>query len=585
MPWEIPKTCVLVTMETSQADSSRFKSSIAVNMEEVEIRLIMENVCDRAEQRFQQKNVEWDIRAFVDAHLQEFVSQLSEDEFQEIHTQLVVELEKLQQHYQTNSHEANLDEVQHSDNPNPPQHVCQQCGQKNDIPQFLTSALLVCKQCGADMHLKPLDSTRPMEDTDRLKMLEDRFKITKRLGAGGYGVVFLAWDKQLQREVAIKIPRMDRTHKNLLLREARAASQLKHPNIVRVYDVGHSEDLTYIISDYIEGMTLSRWSHRRQIKILDACRFLIVIAKAIEYAHSKGVIHRDLKPGNIMVDGDSKPHILDFGLSHSKLPAVESIGKTGQPIGTPAYMSPEQVTGKSKQVGPWTDVYGLGVILYQLLTGELPFSGASESIFDDIINEEPRPPQAVRGGIPAALNAIVLKCLAKNPQDRYHTAGELVHDLNRFVANESVKAYPHLEARVVKHQVRRFAAPAIIGMMSLILLVVVGWIKYQQYIDNPQTRFMIESDAETVMCIPFNDEAVDWDVEAGQELPTRSINKLKPGFYKIIANFDGQYQEVYRTIPGAENGSSRNFLGGTVFEGDHRASSLVVELAQFGCGA
>ena len=273
----------------------------------------------------------------------------------------------------------------------------------------------------------------------------DKFEIIQEIGRGSFGIVFKARDTELSRIVAIKMPRAGRLASDAeierFLREARSASQLNHPNIVKLLEVGHSDGLCYLVSEYIDGQALNAslrsqaWTHRSIVQIL------VQIADAVHYAHEAGVIHRDLKLANVILDQQYHSHVTDLGLA--KLEGSEStMTMEGQVIGTPAYMSPEQAKGSSHMVDSRTDIYSLGVMLYEMLSRELPFQGSPRMVLMQVLNDEPRSMRRLDDKIPRDLDTVVLKCLSKDPNHRYRTAGELAAELRRWLAGEPVLARP-----------------------------------------------------------------------------------------------------------------------------------------------
>ncbi|MEZ6120545.1 MAG: serine/threonine-protein kinase [Pirellulaceae bacterium] len=274
--------------------------------------------------------------------------------------------------------------------------------------------------------------------------LIDRFQLKSCIGRGGFGTVWQAWDSQLQRDVAIKIPRdcaITPHTGNAFLNEARATAQLRHPNIVSVHDVGSFGETVYVVSDLVEGVPLGDWISRKTITFREIAKLMETISRAIHYSHESGIIHRDLKPGNVMIDASGEPHVMDFGLA--KRDAVDvTVSLDGRILGTPAYMSPEQAQGKQPQTDRRADVYSMGVMLYELSTNELPFRGNISTIVHQVIHDPPPSPRKLNQTIPVDLETICLKCMEKSPSQRYDTALELADELARFQRNEPIHARP-----------------------------------------------------------------------------------------------------------------------------------------------
>jgi serine/threonine protein kinase len=268
------------------------------------------------------------------------------------------------------------------------------------------------------------------------------FRLLSRLGVGGCGTVWKAHDTKLDRPVAIKIPRsgtLDSKEEERFLREARTAAQLSHPNIVSTYEVGHDGDVTYLACEFIRGVPLSSWLTAKKLTPEEAANLTVKLATALHFAHGQGVIHRDIKPANVMMDTEGEPRITDFGLAKREF-GDESISVDGQVIGTPAYMSPEQARGDSFSADRRTDVYALGVLLFELLTHELPFRGNIEMLLHQIQYDSPPDPRSLNPGIPQDLATICLKCMEKAPGRRYASARTLAEDLQRYLNDEPILA-------------------------------------------------------------------------------------------------------------------------------------------------
>ena len=284
-----------------------------------------------------------------------------------------------------------------------------------------------------------------------------RFEIEKLLGQGGFGIVYLARDPLLDRKVALKIPRWHVLHSEPLRerfrREGRATAALDHPGIVPIHELGDGDALSYIAFAYCEGPSLAEWLRSQQAPISPrvAARLLQQLAEAMHFSHSRGILHRDLKPNNVLlfpaalVDSANKdfpftPRIVDFGLARLAEEELEATGSSGV-VGTPLYMAPEQALGHPDKVGPTADVYSLGTILYELLSGAPPFLGATPlEVLDQVRHRPPRLLRLQRKEIPHDLETICLHCLEKIPADRYDSAQKLAADLQRFLAGEEILA-------------------------------------------------------------------------------------------------------------------------------------------------
>ena len=267
-----------------------------------------------------------------------------------------------------------------------------------------------------------------------------RYRIIRRLGEGGMGSVFLAQDTILRREVALKLPltgtENDPEVRERFLREARSAATLDHPYICRVYDADEVDGRLYLAMAYIEGQSLADLVRAEGMPPRQVVALVGKLAIALQEAHSHGVVHRDLKPRNVMIrtaGSKREPVIVDFGLARLDGPEDVRMTKTGQVMGTPAYMAPEQLLGKPDEVGPACDIYALGVILYELLTGRLPFVGSPAVVMAQILTQPPLPPSAHTPGLHPALDAICLKAMAKEPAARYRSMIDLASALTEHL--------------------------------------------------------------------------------------------------------------------------------------------------------
>ena len=264
-----------------------------------------------------------------------------------------------------------------------------------------------------------------------------RYAIVKELGSGMMGTVFLARDTQLDRLVALKVPQFgdDPEQKTLarFYREARSMATLRHPNLCPVHDVGEIDGITYLTMAYIEGNPLSESLKQDRLSGDQAATLIRKLALALQEAHQAGIVHRDLKPANIMVDKRGEPVIMDFGLARREHEGEARLTSAGSILGTPGYMSPEQIQGDPEKMGPPSDVYSLGVILYELLAERIPFEGPIAKVLMEIMNEEPVPPSQLRDGVNPVLEAVCMKAMAKQTEDRYGSAGELAAALGKYL--------------------------------------------------------------------------------------------------------------------------------------------------------
>jgi len=283
------------------------------------------------------------------------------------------------------------------------------------------------------------------------------YEVARVLGRGGMGVVYLARDLTLKRDVALKMiapsiqPGEDAERR--FAREAELAARLRHGNIVQIYDFGTADGRSYFAQEYIPGGTLAaRWGTSPQPPY-EAAEILRSVALAVHSAHEAGVLHRDLKPQNILLDEHGTPKVADFGLAR---PVDAGLTISGLAIGTPEYMSPEQARGDGNKIGPRSDVYSLGCMLFRGLTGRPPFRGETPwQTVRILLEADPPPSPALPGSVPRDLAAVCLKCLEREPEDRYSTAAELAEELARFLAEEAVLARPIGPARRMLRRMRR----------------------------------------------------------------------------------------------------------------------------------
>ncbi|HEY5915581.1 MAG TPA: serine/threonine-protein kinase [Verrucomicrobiae bacterium] len=329
------------------------------------------------------------------------------------------------------------------------------------------SAIIQCSKCGAQLGAGRLGERCPAcvlrlglevdtgaEDLSevatapglgKLRSLGD-YDLLEEIAHGGMGVVYRAWQRSLNRQVAVKMVRSEHLARpeeiRRFRREAAAAASLRHPHIVAIHEAGEFEGQHFYSMDFVEGRSLAEVLKEHALPARQAAAYVRTIAEAIQYAHEQGILHRDLKPSNILIDSDDVPRVADFGLA-KVLQGEAEVTVTGQVMGSPSYMAPEQAAGRSREVDARTDVYALGAILYELLSGRPPFKAeTSLETLKQVVDNEPAAPRLLNPGLPRDLETICLKCLEKQPEHRYASAQLLAEELGRFLRREPILARP-----------------------------------------------------------------------------------------------------------------------------------------------
>jgi serine/threonine protein kinase len=377
-----------------------------------------------------------------------------------------------------------------------PEGLCAACVLKIALGNFSAAPVAAGDDGGSAENIEPnadapSHKKKAARASELLGELGD-YELLEEVGRGGQGVVFRARQKSLNRIVALKVISLgqwaSRAHLKRFRLEAEAAARLEHPGIVPIHEVGERDGSCYFSMKFVEGGQLDEVVRRAPMSIRQATELIAKVARTVHYAHEHGILHRDIKPGNILLDGKGEPHLTDFGLA--RLVETEStMTRTLDVLGTPSYMAPEQAMGNNAAVGSVTDVYGLGAVLYQLLTGQPPFAGgATYERIKLLLDTDPKQPRLLNPKIDRDLNTICLKCLEKDPKRRYSSALALAEDLERWLKHEPILArHTGIIGRSTKWA-RRNPSSALL-MACLVALATAGaWILWKsELIRQPVT--------------------------------------------------------------------------------------------------
>jgi TolB-like protein/Tfp pilus assembly protein PilF len=382
--------------------------------------------------------------------------------------------------------------------------ICRKCGAKifSDAPKGLCTACVLETALGIfpdavagggdpgptyealrdQENATVADSKEAARAANMLGELGD-YELLEEIGRGGQGVVFRARQKRLNRTVALKVISLgqwaSKAHLKRFRREAEAAASLDHPCIVPIYEVDERDGSCYFSMKFVEGGQLDEVTRREPMPIRRAVELIAKVARTVHYAHEHGILHRDIKPGNILLDAKGEPHLTDFGLARL-VESESSVTQTLDILGTPSYMAPEQAVGNNTAVSNATDVYGIGAVLYQLLTGHPPFAGgATYETIRLLLDTEPRQPRLLNPKIDRDLSTICLKCLEKDPKRRYSSARALAEDLERWLKHEPILARHTGIIGRSRKWVRRNPSSALLAASLIALAAAAGWIVWK----------------------------------------------------------------------------------------------------------
>jgi serine/threonine protein kinase/tetratricopeptide (TPR) repeat protein len=356
------------------------------------------------------------------------------------------------------------------------QRVCAKCG----ATVFADSPRGFCSACLFRTGLGSFDEGNDeRQQPSRIQTEFGDYELLEEIGRGGQGVVYRARQKSLNRTVALKVIGLGQwsstPHLKRFRHEAEAAASLEHPQIVPIYEIGERDGSCYFSMKFVEGGRLDEVAKREPMSVRQTAELLVKVARTVQFAHEHGILHRDIKPGNILLDKNGEPHLTDFGLARL-IEQESTITNSFDVLGTPSYMSPEQAAGRTKEVSAAADVYSLGAVFYQMLTGEPPFAGGTTyETIRLVLESEPRNPRTRNPKVDVDLATICLKCLEKDPQRRYASALTLAEDLERWLKHEPIRARRTGILSRSKKWVRRNPTSALAAASLTLLAAVAGW--------------------------------------------------------------------------------------------------------------